>query len=87
MGIAVPKGFRYLRRLLPEIVEDLENRLTLRMRDLLSDLYTEFVDLEVNIRKYDGLLESVCRESEACCRLRKIPGIGPLSATALVATR
>jgi transposase len=85
MGIAVPKGFRYLRRQLPEIVEDLENGLTLRMRDILSDLYTEFVDLERMIGKYDGLLESVCRESELCQRLREVPGFGPLSATALVA--
>lgn len=85
MGIAVPKGFRYLRRQLPEIVEDFENGLTLRMRDILSDLYTEFVDLERMIGKYDGLLESVCRESELCRRLREVPGFGPLSATALVA--
>lgn len=85
MGIAVPKGFRYLRRQLPEIVEDLKNGLTLRLRDVLSDLYTEFIDLERMIAKYDGMLESVSQESEACRRLRGVPGFGPLSATALVA--
>jgi transposase len=85
MGLTVPQGFRYLRRLLPEMVEDTESILTLRMRDLLSDMYAEFVDIEVRIKKYDTMLEIICKESEACRRIRKIPGFGPLCATAFVA--
>jgi transposase len=85
IGIAVPKGFRYLRTVLPELVGDTENILTPRLRELLADMYSEFVDVEARIKHYDKELEVLCQESEACGRLRKMPGFGPLSATAFVA--
>ena len=85
MGLAVPQGFRYLRKLLPEMVENLENILMLMMRDLLSDISAEFVDIEIRIARYDNMLKTIFQESEACRRLRKVPGFGPLSTTAPVA--
>lgn len=85
IGIAVPQGFRYLRRLLPELIGDRSNALTPRLRELLADMYSEFTDIEARIRNYDKELESFCQNSEACRRLREMPGFGPLSATAFVA--
>lgn len=85
IGIAVPKGFRYLRNLLPELAGDKENTLTPRLRELMADMYSEFVDIDARIKNYDKDLESICQRSEPCRRLRKMPGFGPLSATAFVA--
>ncbi len=85
LGIALPRGIRHLRAELPRIVEDLDNALTLLERDFLSDLYSEIVEIDDKVAKYNAMLSSICRQSEECRRLTKVGGIGPLCATAMVA--
>ena len=85
IGIAVPKGFRYLRTVLPDLVSNHDNTVTSALRELLADMYSEFIDIEARITNYNKKLERLCQASEACCRLREMPGFGPLSATAFVA--
>ena len=83
-GIAVPQGVAKIRKLLPETLEDLSNRLTLIERDYLSDLYAELVELDERILKQEKQLKALCEQSLECQRLLTIPGIGLLTATALV---
>ena len=83
-GIAIPQGVAKIRRFLPEIFEDTSNRLTLIERDYLSDLYAEFVELDEKILKLEIRLKALCGQSLECQRLLTIPGIGLLTATALV---
>lgn len=67
-------------------MEDLENVLTSLQRDLFSDLFSELVDTDERIAKLERQLKAVAAACPACARLRKIPGIGVLASTALVAT-
>ncbi len=83
-GIAIPQGVAKIRKLLPEILEDLSNRLTLIERNYLSDLYAELVELDERILKQEKQLKALCEQSLECQRLLTIPGIGLLTATALV---
>jgi transposase len=83
-GISIPQGVAKIRNLLPEIYEDLSNRLTLIERDYLSDLYTELVDLDGKVLKYEKQLQNLCGQSAECQKLLTIPGIGLLTATALI---
>lgn len=83
-GLSVPQGVAQLRNALPEIFEDLSNRLTLIERDYFSDLFTELIDLDGKILKYENQLQSLCGQSSDCQKLLTIPGIGLLTATALV---
>jgi len=83
-GISIPQGVRSVRKMLPEIVEDLDNRLTLIERDFFSDLYTDLCDLDEKIEKYESRLQQLCKQSKECQRLLTIPGVGLLTATALV---
>ncbi len=85
LGVAIPQGIRHLRTMLPQIIEDMENNQTLLERDYLSDLYSELVELDEKVASYDAKLSVICKQSEECRRLLKVPGIGPLSATAIVA--
>lgn len=85
LGLVIPQGIRHVRAHLPRICEDLTNCLTLIERDYLSDLYTELVELDERVAKYDKLLLEVGKASEACARLMAIPGVGVLTATAVVA--
>lgn len=85
LGLIIPQGIRHVRAHLPRICEDLENYLTLIERDYLSDLYAELVELDEKVAKYDKLLLGVGKTSEECTRLMAIPGVGVLTATAVVA--
>ena len=84
-GIIIPQGISHARRQLPVLVEDLDNRLSMVARDYLSELYTELVDLDARIEKYEQRLFGLSRQNEICKRLLQIPGIGPLTASAMVA--
>jgi transposase len=84
-GIVIPQGITHVRRLLPEIIEDLENALSMSARDYLSELYSEFVEYDEAIAKYESRIVAFAKANESCRRIQKIPGVGPLTATAIVA--
>jgi len=84
-GIVIPQGITHVRKQLPCIIEDLGNELSMRARDYLSDLYGELVDCDTKIAKYEARIKAFSMNNEDCKRLQKIPGVGPLTATAIVA--
>jgi transposase len=85
-GIVLPKAIARLRREVPLLLEDAENELTIRGRELIASLLQELRDLEERIKPYAQAIELASVESSTCRRLRSIPGIGPIGATAVVAT-
>jgi len=84
-GIIIPKGISYVRKEIPGILENAENELTLLFRALLKDLYDEMVHLDERVERLEDELKITCRNNADCQRLLTIPGIGLLSATALIA--
>ncbi len=84
-GLVIPQGIVYIRKSIPAMLEDGENELTVMFRELLSDLYDEMVHLDKRIKTLENKLKALCDQNEECQRLLTIPGVGLLSATALVA--
>ena len=84
-GIVIGQGVAQLRRGLPEILEDAENGLTAAARALFAHLREQIVHLDAQIAIYQTSIEQRCQASAACRKLIQIPGIGVLTATALVA--
>jgi transposase len=84
-GITVRKGPEYLRKYLPGILEDAEAKLTPRMRLLVATLKREWEQLESQILTADEEINRWSQTNESCRRLQTVPGIGPITATALVA--
>jgi transposase len=84
-GITIPKGISTARKALPSLVDEENKLLTPRFKSLLSDLYNEFTEVDVRIARLNDQVENVYRQSEACQRIGKLPGIGALTATALLA--
>ena len=84
-GIAVPIGRALLARRLPDILEDAENTLSVRLRALLQRLRTRWLTLDVEIAEMTALLSEYAAESELCRRAITVPGVGPIISTALVA--
>ena len=85
-GVAPRTGRRPLARLLPAILEEDGNGLSTRMREILVRLQQEWHDLDTALRRADREIEAIANADAACRRLLEIPGIGPLGATAIVAS-
>jgi len=84
-GIVVPKGIHNIRKFLFFITSDDQSQISISLRDILSNIALELIDLEENIKKQTKILASICSQSPVCSKLRKIPGIGPITATAIIA--
>ncbi len=54
-------------------------------RAIFGELLDQLSDLDRRIKKLDATMVSLCRTNETCRRLAKLPGIGPVVATAIVA--
>ena len=84
-GFAIAKSITRARRLIPEILSNLDNELTSLAREALCELYDLFRDLDRRIASFDKKIERVFRNSEICQRIARIKGVGPKTATAIVA--
>ena len=85
-GLIVPQGIGHIAGRVPELIEDASNDLpgsfrllVQRMLDHLKELGCQVDELEVQIVKWH-------RQSYASSKLAKVPGIGPITASALVAS-
>src|ERR1051325_163969 len=74
-----------LRKNLPTVIEDAEQNLSPRLRWLLTRLWQEWKQTEIDIKTITDELERISNEDARCRRLRQIPGFGPLVSTATVA--
>ncbi len=84
-GIVVSKGVHKLRAALPGILEDGENGLTPLAREVFAESYDQLLAFYRRIAEYDRRIERVFKASPLCQRAAHVEGVGPLSATALVA--
>jgi transposase len=82
-GLVFAKSPAKLRERMPEILENADEDLTPRMRNLLALLWNEWKDLEQQLVDLNQEVELIASRDAACTRLRQIPGIGPLVATAI----
>ena len=84
-GFAFAKSITRARRMIPDILADFDNELTPMARDAIGELYDLFRDLDRRIASFDKKIEAVFRSSETCQRIARIKGVGPKTATAIVA--
>ena len=85
-GIVIPKGRYQARHQLPVVFDDLDNGIPELAREVLLEVNERIRDLDAHILAYDRRIEALARESEAVRRLVAIPDVGPVTATAIVAT-
>jgi transposase len=83
-GLTLAKGRRHLEQALPRILEDAELKLSGSFRVLLAQLQQELEQLGARIQEMDAEIQREAHENEACQRLTAIPGVGPVTATALI---
>jgi transposase len=84
-GIVIPKGVPKFRQAVVDKLESEKDKLTPMSQELFWKLLEEFAALEQQIAFYQEKLESLAKTHPECQRLMSIPGIGPITATALIA--
>jgi transposase len=71
-----------LKAAMADVLENAENALTPMVRNLIGGWWSEGKLVEQQIEELTDTLEQISASDSGCCRIRKIPGIGPIVATA-----
>lgn len=85
LGFAIPMGAREVVPAVWSLVSDADSGVPDALRAVLTEAAREIGELEGRIREVERSLERLARRSELVVRLRTIPGVGLLTATAFVA--
>ncbi|MDO9231895.1 MAG: IS110 family transposase [Methylotenera sp.] len=85
-GIVIPQGINAIAKRVPDILEDRENGLPGTMRNLLKRLTENLKVLDRQVDELELQIKLWHKESELSRKLETIPGIGPITASAIVAT-
>jgi len=85
LGFAIPVGASQVVPFVFAAIGDAESGVPDALRAVLSEVAQEIRELEARVREVERALESLASASPAIERLRTIPGVGLLTATALVA--
>ena len=85
-GLVAPRTLLALRRAIPDWLEDAENGLTDYFRSLLHGLWGDLLVLDDRIKELDKQIEQLANSNQITRRLQQLRGVGPMVATALVAT-
>ena len=84
-GIVIPPHAAQLRRHRPAVLEEDTNDLTMSTRCLFHSLYEELLEPETKMSSADQRIERAFQENAECQRIGAVEGIGPVTATAVVA--
>jgi transposase len=85
-GIAIPQGISHIAKRVPEIIEDGENDLPGSFRLLIQRLVDHLKELDRQVGELETEIQRWHRDNAASQKLAKIPGIGPMTASAMVAS-
>src|SRR4029450_1276278 len=84
-GRILPQSLTKFRALIVDKLHEEQAKLTMLSAEVFWHLYDEFRTLEKRLEYYDEKLAAIGQAHPACQRLQTIPGIGPVTATALIA--
>jgi len=85
-GFAIPQGIGHITQRVPEILEDGENDLPGSFRLLIQRLVDHLKELDRQVGELEREIQLWHKENALSQKLAKIPGIGPLTATAMIAS-
>lgn len=85
-GLIIPQGLSHIAKRVPELNEDAGNELPGVFRLLVQRLLDHLKELDRQVHEIEDQIVAWHRDSEDSCRLAKMPGIGPITASAMVAS-
>lgn len=85
-GLIVPQGIGYIASRVPELIEDAAIELPGSFRVLVQRLLDHLKDLGRQVEELETQIQAWHRASDLSSKLAQVPGIGPITASALVAS-
>jgi transposase len=85
-GVAIAAGIQRLRRELPAVLGATDATLPTLARRVVEELQTRLRELDERITGHDQQIAQLAKQSEAAQRLMAVEGVGPITATAVIAT-
>lgn len=84
-GVVFPQGRTSLRKGIGDILGSSGVSMSVEAKEIIGQLYKELLELEERVSGYDSKIQARYSANERCRRLGTIPGVGPITATALEA--
>lgn len=84
-GVVVPRDINRIRRTLNKIADDQSGGFGALFAEMLRNIREKLTELDARLAGYNQRIKSLFRSNEMCQRIGQIEGIGPITATALVA--
>lgn len=85
-GVVLPQGIKVLRQRINDILEDAENELTPEMRELITMMSERIKDIDEKVNELELKIRQSSKRNAMIAEIEAIPGVGPLTASAVVAT-
>ena len=82
-GVVIPKGISHVKKLV-EILDT--DSLTIKAKSVFKKLYEQFNRFNTEIAEYEKENEAFVKQDAVCQEIMKIEGVGPLTASAVIAT-
>jgi transposase len=86
LGIVAAQGIAKVTQLAAIVFDEADGRLPIFARQALQALVAQIRDVQTRIATLEAELVAWCRRDDASRRLATIPGVGPITATAMAAT-
>jgi transposase len=84
-GVVIPKGLSYLDAL-PVILEVHQSKLSLVSKEVFIQLHEQLKIYNEQVNHYDKKINQHAASDPRCIAVQKIEGVGPITASAIVAT-
>lgn len=84
-GVVIPKGRKHLEKL-PVILDQEKNKLSRESTEIFMRLHEQLKNYSEEIECYDKKIERHAARDPRCVAIQDIDGIGPITASAIVAT-
>lgn len=84
-GIVLPQHLSQVRKAMPQLIDDEEKRLSDFAKRLFAMLYDELQALDQRILAMEAEINQAFEQNALCQRIAEVEGIGPVTATAVVA--
>lgn len=85
-GVIVPKGIKQLNARLSQLLLSTDSMVPIDLRETFKTMLDELAALTKRSKAFDKQIETHLQANDDCVRVRRIEGVGPLTATAVVAT-
>lgn len=85
-GVVLPKGPSYTKKFLLGHSEECVPKLSSLGRRVLMELREEFLELDSRIAVFDKQILQIAKNHPMAVRLMTIPGVGPITSTAIMAS-